>query len=106
MPDLRDALVKTAAQRIVTINLAPQAGETDGFSLETHLEALASHAPELVPDVVLAESEGVLDSRGLMSFVEAAGGRLVLAHVAMGDGTPRHHPERLAAAYAAILGIT
>ncbi|HUR51722.1 MAG TPA: uridine diphosphate-N-acetylglucosamine-binding protein YvcK [Mycobacteriales bacterium] len=104
VPDLRDALVKTAARRVVTMNLAPQEGETDGFSPEAHLEALASHAPDLVPDVVLADPDGVLDSRGLMSLVESAGGTLVLAPVAMGDGTPRHHPERLAAAYAEIMG--
>ena len=105
IPDLRDALVKTAATRVVTLNLAPQLGETDGFSAESHLEALASHAPELSLDVVLADVDGVLDSRGLMSFVESAGGRLVLAQVAMGDGTPRHDPERLAGAYAEIMGM-
>ena len=105
VPDLREALVKTGAQRVVAINLAAQEGETDGFSPESHLEALASHAPELVPDVVLADVDGVLDKHGLMSLVDSAGGRLVLAPVAMGDGTPRHHPERLAAAYAAIMGL-
>jgi uncharacterized cofD-like protein len=105
IPDLRDALVKTGACRVVALNLAPQLGETDGFSPESHLEALASHAPELSLDVVLADVDGVLDSRGLMSFVESAGGRLVLAPVAMGDGTPRHDPERLAGAYAEIMGM-
>jgi uncharacterized cofD-like protein len=105
IPELRDALVKTGACRVVTLNLAPQLGETDGFSAESHLEALASHAPELSLDVVLADVDGVLDSRGLMSFVESAGGRLVLAPVAVGDGTPRHHPERLASAYAEIMGM-
>jgi 2-phospho-L-lactate transferase/gluconeogenesis factor (CofD/UPF0052 family) len=105
VPDLRDALVKTAARRVITLNLAPQEGETAGFSPEAHLEALASHAPDQVPDVVLADPDGVLDSRGLMSLVESAGGRLVLAPVAMGDGTPRHDPARLAAAYAEIMGV-
>jgi uncharacterized cofD-like protein len=105
VPDLREALLKTPARRVVTLNLAPQQGETDGFSPESHLEALAAHAPELVPDVVLADEAGVLDSRGLMSLVEAAGGRLVLAPVAIGDGTPRHDPDRLAAAYSDIMGI-
>lgn len=103
VPDLRDALVKTGARRVVTVNLAPQPGETDGWSPEAHLDALAAHAPELVPDVVLADRDAVLDRRGLMSSVQALGGRLVLEAVALGDGTPRHAPERLAAAYAAIL---
>jgi uncharacterized cofD-like protein len=104
VPELREALVKTRAQRVVALNLAPQAGETDGFSPEAHLEVLAAHAPELVADVVLADSAAVLDSRGLMSSVESAGGRLLLAPVALGDGTPRHDPKRLADAYAEIMG--
>jgi uncharacterized cofD-like protein len=104
VPDLRDALVKTPATRVITLNLAAQEGETAGFSPEAHLEALASHAADLVPDVVLADPGGVLDSRGLMSLVESAGGRLVLAPVAMSDGSPRHDPHRLAVAYAEIMG--
>lgn len=103
VPDLRDALVKTTARRVVTVNLAPQPGETDGWSPEAHLDALVAHAPELVPDVVLADRDGVLDSRGLMSSVQGLGGRLVLAPVAQEDGTARHDPARLAQAYAGIL---
>jgi uncharacterized cofD-like protein len=104
IPELREALIKTNALRVVALNLAPQVGETDGFSPEAHLEVLAAHAPELVLDVVLADPAAVLDSRGLMSSVESAGGRLVLAPVSLGDGTPRHDPERLAEAYAEIMG--
>lgn len=102
IPELREALAKTPAMRVVALNLAPQAGETDGFSPEAHLEVLAAHAPELVMDVVLADLEAVLDTRGLMGAVESAGGRLVLAPVALGDGTARHHPRRLAEAYSKI----
>ena len=102
VPDLRAALAKTAATRIVALNLAPQAGETDGFSPEAHLDVLAGHAPELQVDVVLADREAVLDPRGLMGAVASTGGRLVLASVALGDGTPRHHPLRLAQAYSTI----
>jgi uncharacterized cofD-like protein len=99
IPDLRDALVKTAAQRVVALNLAPQPGETEGYSPETHLEVLCAHAPELAIDVVVADEDRVLDRRGLMGAVESAGGRLVLAPVSLGDGTPRHDPDRLAAVY-------
>jgi len=102
VPELREALAKTPAMRVVALNLAPQAGETDGFSPEAHLEVLAAHAPELVMDVVLADLEAVLDPRGLMEAVESAGGRLVLAPVALGDGTARHHPRGLAEAYSKI----
>jgi uncharacterized cofD-like protein len=103
VPGLREALATTTARRLVALNLAAQAGETDGFSPEAHLEVLAAHAPELVPDVVLADAEAVVDTRGLMAAVEAVGGRLELASVALGDGTPRHDPVRLAAAYARVM---
>ena len=103
VPALRDALVTTPARRLVALNLAAQAGETDGFSPEAHLEVLAAHAPDLVPDVVLADVDAVVDTRGLMASVEAAGGRLELAPVSLGDGTPRHDPVRLAAAYARVM---
>jgi uncharacterized cofD-like protein len=98
VPELRTALETTSARRLVCLNLAEQPGETDGFSPEAHLEVLLRHAPELSLDVVLADEEAVGDPRGLMVAVTAGGGRLVLAPVARRDGTPRHHPERLAAA--------
>lgn len=104
VPELRDALVRTPAHRVVALNLAPQAGETAGFSPEAYLEALAAHAPELTVDVVLADEQMVVDKRGLMAAAQTAGGRLVLAPLALGDGTPRHDPERLAAAYEELFG--
>ena len=103
VPDLRDALVKTAALKVVALNLAPQPGETDGYSPETHLEVLCAHAPELSVDVVVADEDRVLDRHGLIGAVESAGGRLVLAPVSLGDGTPRHDPDRLAAVYRDIM---
>jgi uncharacterized cofD-like protein len=103
IPDLRDALIKTSAQRVVALNLAPQPGETEGYSPETHLEVLFAHALELTVDVVVADEDRVLDRRGLIGAVESAGGRLVLAPVSLGDGTPRHDPDRLAAVYRDIM---
>jgi uncharacterized cofD-like protein len=102
VPGLRTALETTSARRVVVLNLAEQTGETSGFSPEAHLEVLAAHAPDLAVDVVLADRDAVLDPRGLMAAVEAAGGRLELAEVAVGDGTPRHDPERLAGAFAEV----
>jgi uncharacterized cofD-like protein len=113
IPELREALIATTAHRVVCLNLAPQAGETAGFSPATHLEVLSSLAPELTVDTVLADRTSVLDSRGLIAddrqrelsdAVDLLGGRLVLAPLELGDGTPRHDPVRLAQAYAEILG--
>jgi uncharacterized cofD-like protein len=104
VPDLLAALVQTSAKRIVALNLAPQPGETDGFSPEQHLDVLCAHAPGLRVDAVVADTDAVVDTRGLMSAVAALGATLVLAPVAAGDGTPRHDPERLAVAFRRAVG--
>ena len=103
VPGLRDALVATSARRLVCLNLAEQAGETSGMSPQDHLETLIAHAPDLRLDVVLADCDAVGETRGLTSAVAAAGARLELAPVARGDGTPRHHPDLLAAAYTRVM---
>ena len=102
VPGLRDALLQTEARLLVALNLAPQPGETAGFSPEAHLDVLLAHAPGLQLDVVLADEEAVLDTRSLLSAAKATGARLVLAPVARGDGTPRHDAARLRAAFATI----
>jgi uncharacterized cofD-like protein len=103
VPELAAALVGTRARRLVALNLAPQPGETEGFSPNAHLEVLADHAPALSIDVVLADREA---TRGATAELEKAAGllgaRLVLADLAMGDGSPRHDPLRLAGAFAQI----
>jgi len=100
VPDMAKALAGSPARVCVALNLSPQPGETDGFSPETHLEVLAAHAPELEVAVVLADRSAVVgDEPGLREAAAGLGARLVVADVAARDGTPRHDPERLAAAY-------
>jgi len=99
VPGLEQALVETDARRIVALNLAAQQGETSGFSAENYLEVLSAHAPELRVDVVLADSDAVADVPGATEAAAGLGGRLELCHLALGDGTPRHDPVLLAAAY-------
>jgi uncharacterized cofD-like protein len=99
VPELSDALRETEGRRCVTLNLGPQPGETEGFSPETHLEVLAAHAPHLQVDAVLADPSSVEDPAGLADVVASMGGTLLMRHVSLGDGTPRHDPLRLAAAY-------
>ena len=104
VPGLRDALVGTGARRLVALNLAPQPGETSGFSPERHLEVLAEHAPDLRLDVVLADGAQVADSKELARAAQGLGADLVLAPLAAGDGTARHDPALLAHAYAEVMG--
>jgi len=103
VPDLARALVTTPARRLVTLNLAPQPGETEGFSPRAHLEVLASHAPDLAIDVVLADQAAVRDSKDeLTEAAEMLGARLVLADLAEMDRADRHDPLLLAGALARI----
>ncbi len=102
VPEMRDALLKTHARRIVALNLVPQAGETSGYSPEAHLDALASHAPDLHVDHVVAD-ESVLDRGGLMDAAAALGAEVCFAPVAADDSSARHEPARLAAAYVNVM---
>jgi len=104
VPDLRKALVETAAGVVVVLNLEGQVGETHGYAPEDLLAALFEHAPDLRLHTVLADVRTVSDHDTLDSAVASAGARLVVADVASADGTPRHDPAKLAAAYRTIMG--
>jgi uncharacterized cofD-like protein len=104
VPALREALVQTDARVVVVLNLDEQAGETGGFGPEDHLAVLAEHAPDLKVHTVLADRGRVgADLPELEHVVSAYGAALVVDDVAADDGSPRHDPLKLAAAYAKIL---
>ncbi|HEY0903575.1 MAG TPA: uridine diphosphate-N-acetylglucosamine-binding protein YvcK [Marmoricola sp.] len=100
VPDLRNALAATDAKVVVTLNLEPQPGETEGYTPEDHLEVLRRTAPELRVDVVLADPASVPDVDALTRAADELGARLELADVALEDATGQHDPEKLARAYA------
>jgi len=99
VPELARALSQTRARRCLTLNLGQQPGETDGFAPETHLEVLVAHAPELRIDTVLVDPTAVVDAGLLVEAAAAMGARVLTKDVSLGDGTARHDPLRLAAAY-------
>jgi uncharacterized cofD-like protein len=103
VPELRQAVVSAPARRAVVLNLAPQSGETDGYSPEAHLEVLAGYAQDLKLDVVLADERTVGDLESLRRTAASLGAELVVADVAADDGSPRHDPVKLANAYAGFL---
>jgi uncharacterized cofD-like protein len=55
VPAIRDAIVASAAQRIYICNVATEPGETEGYSVDDHVQALRRHAGDAFP-VVLANS--------------------------------------------------
>ncbi len=98
VPELYAALRSTPARRCVTLNLRPADDPTAMTNLQ-HLRALAAHAPDLRVDVVVADPSAVVHVDELHELSSAMGAQLVLRQVSAGDGTPRHDPLRLAAAY-------
>ena len=99
VPELSDALHRTAARRCVTLNLASEQFETPGMTAADHLTALRDHAPDLRIDVVIADPTAVDDVGDVDERCRAMGARLLLRQVGVGDGSPRHDALRLAAAY-------
>jgi uncharacterized cofD-like protein len=103
VPGLRRALVETSARIVVTLNLEPQEGETDGYTPEDHLEVLVQQAPDLPVHAVVADTTAVPDKDTLAKLVESLGARLVWADVADPDAPAQHDPEKLARVHAELM---
>jgi uncharacterized cofD-like protein len=59
IPTIREAIERTMAPRIYVCNVAIQEGETTGFDLAAHVEALAANAGASLVDIVLANNHVV-----------------------------------------------
>ncbi|MEV7095704.1 uridine diphosphate-N-acetylglucosamine-binding protein YvcK [Amycolatopsis sp. NPDC051045] len=105
VPGLHDALVRTAATKVLVLNLVPQPGETAGFSPERHLDVLFEHAPDLRVDAVIADRDSVPDPANLRRAAERLGGRTHLGAVADPEVAGRHDPDALALCMREALGL-
>jgi uncharacterized cofD-like protein len=54
VPDIRQALAATRAQKVYVANLRPQIPETAGYDVDAHVDALVAHGLDV--DVVLAHT--------------------------------------------------
>jgi uncharacterized cofD-like protein len=107
IPAIRDALLAADAPRVFVCNVATQEGETAGFDLAAHFEALVDHtAPDLV-DIVLANDDfaarrppdwAAEPVRLRWPPAGARTPRLVLDAVVDPANAHHHDPVRLAAA--------
>ena len=57
IPEVREAVLASPALRVYVCNVATQQGETEGFDLADHVEALERHTAPGLADIVLANSE-------------------------------------------------
>jgi uncharacterized cofD-like protein len=107
VPGMREAIAASGALVVFVTNVATQAGETEGFDLADHVDALARHGAGHLPHIVLANNR--LDARGPAGWQAAPVGlrwpptedeppRLVLEDVVDPANAHHHDPERLAAA--------
>jgi uncharacterized cofD-like protein len=100
--ELGKAIASTDATVVVTVNLVPQAGETDDFSPEELLRVLGEHAEKhggLFIDAIVADADSVPDHASLRAYASDIGARLVLSSISADETAERHDPARLAAAY-------
>ncbi len=110
VPAIRDAVRRAEAPRVFICNVATQVGETSGFDLAEHVNAVVAHtAPDLI-DIVLANTNqarttGAAAVEGRPSSVElrwppadSPVPRLILDEVADPANAHHHDPGRLAAA--------
>ncbi len=111
VPEIREAVLETKALRLYVCNVATQAGETAGYDLADHIEALVAHTAQGLVDVVLANDR--FDARVPEDWVAesvrlrwppdiAPIPTLATEDVVDAVNAHRHDPGRLAAA---VLGI-
>ena len=96
---LRQAISKSKARKALVMNLSRQRGETEKLSLPNHLRVLQRYAPELGISVVIGDPAMVEDLDDLQRAADGFNCEIMLRQLSVGDGTPRHDPLRLAAAF-------
>ena len=107
VPGIHEAVHHTTAQRVYVCNVTTEIGETDGYSLADHVQALERHIGKNMLDVVIAnnaEIDPILIPAG-RAIIRAHGGlggttaRLVTADLVGDIDHPiAHHPQKLARA--------
>lgn len=108
VPELAAALRETRARRVLTLNVAAQRGETDGFTPARHLRALRDHADWLRLDWVVVDEAYArahqVEPGDLARTAATFGAEVVAAQVADPGGRPRHDVARLAEVYRNLIG--
>ena len=101
------ALIQSEALKVYVCNVATQPGETDGYNVQAHIDALVQHLPgqhnpidvviaPLHPDPILSMEPGV--SLVTTSPSRSAHPRVLVEDVVRNDLPLRHDPDKLATA--------
>ena len=103
VPGLRDALCRTSAGVVVSMNLEANTEETRGLDLAGHLGVLRRHAPELRVHTVLVDAAAADENADLEEAAATLGARLAVVDLAS-DEPGVHDAHKLGAAYAGLMG--
>jgi uncharacterized cofD-like protein len=107
VPGIREAIAASGALVVFTCNVATQPGETGGFDLADHLDALGRHGAGHLPHVVLANNrfdalapDGWVGEPVRLRWPPAVtpAPRLILDDLVDPANAHHHSPDRLAAA--------
>jgi uncharacterized cofD-like protein len=104
---VHDALVASRARRVLVVNVAPQVGETTGFTPAMYLDNLARSFPAVHLDHVIVDPSSVHDEQLLRAASAALGAELVIEEVrAVEEGRPKpvHDTLLLASVFQRLLG--
>ena len=90
---IADALRQSAALKVYVCNVATQKGETDGFNVEDHVEAIQSHTFDTIVDYVIANSRPIdFGDRFLGDTVVSDGRPVRHARIVFRDVIDTDHP--------------
>jgi uncharacterized cofD-like protein len=109
IPEIAHAIARSKAPRVYIANLMTQPGETTGYSLSEHLNAIERHVPKRMVDVVVAnrknispevakryKKEGAERVAADLPALQELGVRVILDSLLEEHGVIRHDSDRLA----------
>ena len=96
VPGIREAILKSSAQRILIMNLTEQIGETSGYTTVDYLNSWRKLFPEINLDLIIVDPNFVEDQNDCEQAARGIGARVFSIDVATSGTT--HDPEKLARA--------
>jgi uncharacterized cofD-like protein len=105
--EIREALEASRALKVYVCNVMTEPGETDGYSVRDHLDAIERHISPLPVQVVVVNTARPMELPEDMQWVEVVAPedsiRMVCLDLADEHNVGHHDPQKLAAALAGLL---
>lgn len=95
IPQLREAIMSSSAQKLIVLNMTDQPGETEGLGPVEHLRIFRQHAPALAVDAVLVDNSFEDQAVQIRDSAAELGARLILADVQSREDPTTHDSIRL-----------